>query len=96
MSQYDDIAEGHEIPLHVALTQRILIAGIPRLQFYIVTIIYLVMALSLHQWMIATPLYVIWFFTAKFLTARDPYFTAVSYRAFKHVYKTSSSGGMEG
>lgn len=96
MSLEDENVEGFEIPLHVALTQRVLIWGVPRTQFYIVGVVCLVIGLSLHQPLIGGSLWLVWFFSSQFLTKRDPYFFVVFFRAFKHVLHTWRSGGLEG
>ncbi len=96
MAQNEDIAEGFEIPLHVALTQQVLIAGVPRMQFYIVGVVCLVITLSLHQPLVGIPLWCALHFPSVYLAKRDPYFLAVFFRSFKHSWFTRKSGGLEG
>jgi type IV secretion system protein VirB3 len=64
--------EGFEVPLHIALTQPVLLAGAPRTFAILNGTIALVIGLGLHLWWLGFPLGLLLHTVAYVLTKRDP------------------------
>jgi type IV secretory pathway TrbD component len=96
MGQNDEAADGFEIPLYVALTQRVLIAGIPRSYFYIIGTVCLALSLPMQAPLVGIPLWFVLYLPAMYLTQLDPYFIPVFLRSVKHALFTGRDGVLEG
>ncbi len=96
MAQNEDTAEGFEIPFYVALTQRVLIAGVPRGFFYIISTVCLALSLPLQAPLVGVPLWFLLYLPAMYLTKQDPYFLSVIIRSIKHSIFTGRAGTLEG
>lgn len=96
MSDHEEAAPGFEIPFYVALTQRVLIAGIPRTYFYIIGTLCLALSLPMQAPFVGIPLWVLLYVPAVYLTKNDPYFLSVMIRSIKHSVFTGSGGTLEG
>ncbi len=96
MMRHDDIAEGFEIPFYVALTQRVLIAGVPRTFFYLLGTVCLALSLPMQAPMVGIPLWFVLYLPAVYLTKLDPYFLPVMLRSIKHSIFTGKDGTLEG
>ncbi len=96
MPQNEETAEGFEIPFYVALTQCVLVAGVPRTYFYIIGTICLALSLPMQAPLVGIPLWFILHLPAFYLTKRDPYFLSVIIRSIKHSVFTGRSGTLEG
>ncbi len=96
MPQDEENAEGFEIPFYVALTQRVLIAGVPRAYFYIIGTICLALSLPMQAPLVGIPLWFALHLPALYLTKQDPYFLPVIIRSIKHSVFTGRSGMLEG
>jgi len=64
--------EGYEVPLHLALTQPVLFAGVPRTFGILNITIGLALSLGLHVWWLGLPLGFGLHAAALALTRRDP------------------------
>jgi type IV secretion system protein VirB3 len=72
MTRPEDI-EGYEVPLHVALTQPILLGGAPRTFAILNGTLALVIGLGLHLWWIGFPAGAALHGVAVVMTKRDPH-----------------------
>ena len=64
--------DGYEVPLHLALTQPVLFAGVPRAFGILNVVVSLVVALGLHVWWLGLPVGFAVHGVAMFMTKRDP------------------------
>lgn len=96
MTQNEEAAEGFEIPFYVALTQRVLIAGVPRTYFYLIGTVCLALSLPMQAPLVGLPLWLILYLPAVYLTKQDPYFLPVILRSIKHSIFTGRAGTLEG
>ncbi len=76
--------EGYEIPLHVSLTQPVLLSGVPRSFMIMNATAAAAITLGLHVWWIGIPLGVVAHGIAYYMTRRDPYFFEALRRHIKH------------
>ena len=67
----DELPEGYEVPMHLALTQPILFGGVPRSFGILNLTLSLVLALGLHLWWLGVPLGLAVHVAAVWMTKRD-------------------------
>src|SRR5450432_772628 len=72
MSRPEEI-EGYEVPLHVALTQPILMGGAPRTFAILNGTVALVIGMGLHLWWLGFPAGAALHMTAVLMSKRDPH-----------------------
>lgn len=96
MNDQTENIEGYEIPLYVALTQRITIAGLPRTYFYFIAIICTAITIGLKVPFVGIPLWFALHIPGVWLTNQDPYFFSVLARSTKLSIFTGRSGILEG
>ena len=72
MSNSANKIEGLEVPLHLSLTQRVLLGGVPRAFGILNGTTALVLGLGLHVWWLGFPLGLVLHATAVVLTRLDP------------------------
>ena len=65
--------EGYEVPLHVALTQPILMGGAPRTFAILNGTVALVVGMGLHLWWLGFPAGAALHMTAVLMSKRDPH-----------------------
>lgn len=68
----ESLPDGYEIPVHLSLTQPILLGGVPRRFAILNTTFTLMIALGLKLWWLGIPLGVVIHVAAIALTRRDP------------------------
>lgn len=76
--------EGYEIPLHISLTQPVLLGGVPRGFMILNATVAAAITLGLHVWWIGLPLGLIVHSVAYAMTKRDSYFFDVLRRHVRH------------
>jgi len=72
MTNHPDKIEGFQIPLHLSLTQLILLGGVPRSFGILNGTTTLVLGLGLHVWWLGFPLGIVLHAAALVLTRHDP------------------------
>ena len=92
----EDSAPGFEIPFYTAMTQRVLVAGVPRTYFYLITTVCLALSLPLQAPLVGIPVWLALYLPGAYLTKLDPYFLPVILRSVKHAIFTGRSGVLEG
>lgn len=75
--------EGYEIPIHRALTEEIMMAGVPRNLAIINTTMGAALGLGLHSWF-AVPAFVVIHILAVYATKNDPQFLDCFRRHIQH------------
>jgi type IV secretion system protein VirB3 len=79
-------APGYDVPLHTALTQPVLMGGVPRRVFILNITVALILGLGLKVWWLAPPLALACHGAAAWMAKRDPhYFEALR----RHVWQPS-------
>jgi type IV secretory pathway TrbD component len=96
MATHEEAETAFEIPFYVALTQRVLIAGVPRTYFYIIGTLCLALSLPMQAPLVGIPLWFVLYIPAMVLSKNDPYFLSVIVRSIKHSVFTGMSGTLEG
>ena len=84
MATGSDHIEGYEIPLHISLTQPVLLGGVPRSFMILNATIAAAITLGLHVWWIGVPMGILAHCAAFYLTKRDSHFFEVMRRHVKH------------
>jgi len=72
MTGANDKIEGFEVPLHLSLTQAVLLGGVPRAFGILNGTTALVLGMGLHVWWLGFPLGLVLHATAAVLTRLDP------------------------
>jgi type IV secretion system protein TrbD len=72
-----ELPDGYEVPMHLALTQPMLVGGVPRTFGILNLAISLVIALGLHLWWLGIPVGLAVHYAAVWMTKRDPWWFEV-------------------
>lgn len=72
MAMQPDQIEGYEVPLHLSLTQPILMMGVPRTFAIINSTLTMVVGMGLKLWWLGFPVGILIHLAAVVMTKRDP------------------------